>query len=334
MTFTLLVLMVLPYVVFQPHIMHPTFLRPHDADLIVPASSKAKTHSDFIQLQRDFCAHPNQHYVESSENKTKLARAKWAGSEFDMYVHSSGDVVSDFIQATGSWEPSETQDLYSTIERYVQKKGIKDRSKLTVLDIGAEVGWYSLGMAHKGYRVFAFEPMKDNWYMLRKSMCKNPSFNITLVSAGLGTRENTCTLYVERVNTGNSHMYCGDGNAPGGYFYAVDTATVYRLDSFADFMGDLVAIKMDVEGSEDNVLRGGRKVLLEKRVPFIMTEFSIRMIEEKGGDPWKYLLEFEEAGYRFSLDLFDREYLTADEVMQLAHDNIINLMLTHKSVQL
>ena len=42
---------------------------------------------------------------------------------------------------------------------------------LTLLDIGANVGWFTLALASRGYHVIAFEPFCENRKALKHSIC-------------------------------------------------------------------------------------------------------------------------------------------------------------------
>jgi hypothetical protein len=72
------------------------------------------------------------------------------------------------------------------------------------------------------------------------------------------------------------------------------------LDAFLDdpiARGKIGAVKMDVEGYEHGVLRGGMDVLLRSGVPFILTEFTPSLLQGKGGNPGEFVKAFLDAGY-------------------------------------
>ncbi len=280
-----------------------------------------------IQMQNAFCSSPKDPKLEQ---RVKMVKARFEGSELHMYIHSSSDIVSNFISQSGEWEHSETKEFYEAIKRYMEKRGIKDPGSLAVLDIGAQVGWYAVGLARKGFRVVAFEPMDVNLYTLRKTMCANPDLNITLVDRALGAENAQCFLYSDPANLGDPGMYCGRVGTDPRYI-KVGTVDVFRLDDFAGVLKDVVAIKMDIEGYEHNVMRGGRKVMLDMHIPLIMSEFSIEMMKDKGGDPTEYLREFVRAGYKMSAEGFGKSFLTIDQVLNVTSKRIISLYLTHES---
>ena len=64
----------------------------------------------------------------------------------------------------------------------------------SVLDIGANVGIYSLLAAYAGLTVLAFEPMPRNRALLAATLCANPVLarRITVHPVALGERRGEC----------------------------------------------------------------------------------------------------------------------------------------------
>jgi len=60
----------------------------------------------------------------------------------------------------------------------------------------------------------------------------------------------------------------------------------------------LVAIKIDTEGYEANVINGGPHLHLLKRcTDLILTEFSGACIKDEGGDPLEAMIQFPDTRY-------------------------------------
>ena len=86
-------------------------------------------------------------YPTPSEGK--LAHAKVSGTEFDMFIydHSSvRDIVSHSIKTSGSWELQDTQKLMN-----LMTCPASECQNRVFMDIGANVGWYSLTALSMGF---------------------------------------------------------------------------------------------------------------------------------------------------------------------------------------
>ena len=90
-----------------------------------------------------------------------------------MAVLSDADIVSKEIATRGYWElkyPSELLHLAGG------SRGVELPRPGTFLDIGANLGFYTLLFAQHGYSVLAVEPMLLNRKAIETSLCLNPQF--------------------------------------------------------------------------------------------------------------------------------------------------------------
>lgn len=246
-----------------------------------------------------------------STQETKVIQSNISGTSFSMHLYNGGDIVSDVIGGSGYWELNHISVFSEVFKKYSRNHGIA-LSDLTFVDIGANVGWFALNLAALGVNVIAFEPMEQNINLLRQSLClpeniqSGVSKRITLFSHGLGKKEETCIIYSGKFNFGDGHVKCvekeSDLQIPKDHWIR-GRIPVRRLDdviSIAEQGMNVVAVKMDVEGYEPNVLEGGTRFFLESDIPFILTEFVPEYMKDKGGDPDEMKRQFASAGYRFS----------------------------------
>ena len=89
--------------------------------------------------------------------------------------------------------------------------GAEESGRLFV-DVGANVGWFTLAMGAAGYRVASFEPLQHNALALRSSLCRNapamPPDRVRFYPLGLGAHAATCAVYSDSRNVGDGHMLC------------------------------------------------------------------------------------------------------------------------------
>jgi FkbM family methyltransferase len=133
-----------------------------------------------------------------------------------MAVHKHNDWVSNMIAWHGWWEirrPSEFLNGLAGIGRHARLP----RPGGTFLDIGANVGYYTLMFADRGDRVISIEPMARNRLAIQATLCMNPDLQarVRIVAAALGTAADvadgvSCVMrpQVQR-NLGNGVLECG-----------------------------------------------------------------------------------------------------------------------------
>lgn len=226
----------------------------------------------------------------------QVVRAKTSLGCFPMAVHATparlvtdGDVVSQCIKANGFWEIRHPGDILASA-------GVDDVPRDGVMvDVGANLGFFTLLFALMGWSVFALEPMPLNRQLLMTSLCLNPSLKpkVNIVSAAVtspvrqGMRciitvhhQHQLAMSKHTANTGAAQLQCGkDAVCPQGHPLCdqVPTATLdslaYRVQPLLD-AGDrrVEFLKIDVEGAECDVLAGAREFVRQFAPTVVMVE--------------------------------------------------------------
>jgi FkbM family methyltransferase len=136
-----------------------------------------------------------------------------------------------------------------------------------VLDIGAHIGYYALYLAPLARRVYAFEPDARNLPALVVNA--RHAGNVEVLAKAVADRPGSGQLDVG--GTSEISSLCMEGGGKGAV--AVE---VTSIDAFvAAIPGcDPAVIKIDVEGQDLAVLRGGTQTLARHR-PVVLTEFTV-----------------------------------------------------------
>lgn len=139
----------------------------------------------------------------------------------------------------------------------------------TYIDVGANYGSYALGIARmKDVRVIAVEPQPHLVEALRSSQRSNGFANLEIVEAALDAKPGTVALAV------------GIGSGSASLIHARLAPAVRRIDVASRTLDELAqthdvrnlrCLKIDVEGAESSVLRGGQAVLARHR-PVVIFE--------------------------------------------------------------
>jgi FkbM family methyltransferase len=138
-----------------------------------------------------------------------------------------------------------------------------------VLDIGANAGEMSLLMAScvaPAGRVYAFEPQPDCFLELQRSAESAPALNLSAFSLALSDAGGPVTLLKDmRDGGGASTLMAAHADrevAARNAEFSPTPVTATTLDAFCE--ASALApdfLKIDVEGAEELVIRGGRKTI-------------------------------------------------------------------------
>jgi len=173
--------------------------------------------------------------------------------------------------------------ITGTYERDVARIMEKNISRNeTVIDIGANVGFYTLisaGLVGKKGRVYAFEPQPDVRALLVRNVAVNGYEDCCqIVSYGVSNKVGTAILFLGNRDSGHASLFANmntEGKA------AIETIT---LDKFFAIEGwpSVDLIKMDIEGAERFALEG--MSILSQRNPRLklIMEFSVQLAQQAG----------------------------------------------------
>lgn len=132
-------------------------------------------------------------------------------------------------------------------------------------DLGSGIGDYSLLLAQKGLRCFAFEPIKGNYKILEENIRLNQHQNlIHAFNLGIGAKKEETEFIKKAINTGASHRANLKVNKhiQNESIELVKIETLdYLLPSFNLCKTDKILVKMDIEGMETEALNGARNFI-------------------------------------------------------------------------
>lgn len=202
---------------------------------------------------------------------------------FIMKLDRTDETISRMILA-GDFESFET----AIVKTYI-KNGFH------VLDIGANIGYYSLVFASlvgSQGKVYAFEPTPRTFQILKHNIHQNGFDSVvTPYQYGISNVNQKAQLYINDYNKGDNRLY----KSADMKSVDIDLVTIdnfLKLDSKIDF------IKMDIQGAEALAIKGMFQ-LLQKDKPTVIMEFWPHRIKRLGIEPKEMLQDLQNIGYGF-----------------------------------
>lgn len=282
-----------------------------------------KLNQKYLEKQLLFCQ--NQIFFKNTllEKKIKLVNLIFGNQNFGMFVYKKNDIVSTEISRSGNWEFNETNFILSSLIYYAQKKNIS-KTDIYVVDIGANIGWFSIVLGKIGYNILSFEPSKSNYYILLKNFCLNKEINLTIINKGLYNLVKNRYLYHPNDNVGNAIIFSDFNNLDFKQFEK-EYIKLTKLKYYIPYLKtkNLALIKLDIEGSEGKAIEGGVDLIIKYHIPFIFMEWSPQLLRQKGTEPRLLLEIFENNGYKLSQKGFlNKQYCLIDELLNVTQTNI------------
>ncbi|MCS6982509.1 MAG: FkbM family methyltransferase [Flavobacteriales bacterium] len=176
------------------------------------------------------------------------------------------------------------RDRYG-LEREIYQMGTYEKGTLYVLrnflrpgdiflDVGANIGYLSCTIAglFPEVQVWAFEPNSEVLWILKENIKINNLTNIKTFSYALGSENCTSVIYPDALegNRGGASLV-----KPPDHHSRAFEIEVRRLDDVVDLQGNNAILKIDVEGFEMEVLKGGRQLLESPCAPALIVECSL-----------------------------------------------------------
>ncbi len=206
---------------------------------------------------------------------------------FKMFVPVDDVAVGREIADSGDYEVK-----VSRLFRSLLKEGMR------VLDIGANIGFYSLlsslAVGPSG-KVWAVEPNPRNVALINASRTANSFSNLSIFQAAASDQWELLTLFPDGSNGVTESRPITDPSQAGETVQAFPVSAILPPDQ------ELDVVKIDIEGAEGKALRGIAE-LLRRSKPVIFTEFTPNALPDRSGmSAEEYLSFFYGLGYEVSV---------------------------------
>jgi FkbM family methyltransferase len=196
------------------------------------------------------------------------------------------DFITEYINQYGDWE-SEYNNIF---DKYLNDNSL-------CIDVGAFIGTNTIKMARRCKKVYSFEPYEQTFNLLKKNLEFNNINNVEVYQKAVGNENKKITemYYPEKLKQYENLSNVGAMRVT--YEFHENTkmkvdVDMIKLDDYF-YMQKIDLIKLDCEGCELDVLKGG-KYIIQKFKPIILLENFER--KELLEDVWK---ELEGLDYKY-----------------------------------
>ena len=187
----------------------------------------------------------------------KAADRLWAWWFFLMAPSVKEEWLEKFGDVTLSIRGG-TSDVYVSKEIF-RWKSYPLTPRGVVIDLGANIGAFSLFAAQTARTVYAFEPSSDNYAQLLKNIAANRFSNIVPIRKAVGGANGAVDLYRASANKGSSSIVSVVSRDS-------ERVEVVTLEKTLEICGvdHVDLLKVDIEGSEFSLFENASLEILER----------------------------------------------------------------------
>ena len=156
------------------------------------------------------------------------------------------------------------------------------KAGMHIIDIGAHIGLFSAcssQLAGSTGKIICFEPTPGTFSILKNTLRLNHCDNVIARQAAVSDKEGTATFYVSHTAGCNSNSLVKNKSANQLTAYDVQLVTIDSM--VAEYALHPSLIKIDAEGAELDVLKGGIKTYTDHK-PVLILGLHPAFITQKG----------------------------------------------------
>lgn len=207
-----------------------------------------------------------------------------------MYVNSSDIGVASPLIKSGIYEEYETEMFENLI-----------KSSTMLIDIGANIGYYTLTAANKMNRgvIYSFEPVPANYDLLNKNINVNHYDNVKTFQKAVSDSNGKIRIFLDGTNLGN-HSLTRNNVVDKSNYVEVETITLDSFFNDLNLFNKDIFVKIDTQGAEGLVVSGAQDLLKNNNVKILM-EFWPKGLRNMGTDPLELLDKLQDYGFKIKL---------------------------------
>lgn len=169
-------------------------------------------------------------------------------------------------------EPNELRSDESLLDDIINSDlyQLKGQKYDTIIDVGANIGTFSVMMADRADQIYAYEPVSSNFELLNANLVHNGIKNVKTFQRAIMGEKQRAKIWVNEINYASSSIYQKQSNK----FEEVEAITLQ--DIFDDNKIERCnLLKLDCEGAEWEMLMNTHRSLMNK-IDLIVAEMHAK----------------------------------------------------------
>ena len=205
-----------------------------------------------------------------------------------------GDYAVSRAAMFGTYEPSETKYFQNLIPQ------LDDGM---IIDIGANIGWFTILFAQSSRDVIAIEPRPSNFYYLKKNIETNKFSNVELINSAVADVEGRGIVFVlpSAGNSGGTHFRSNPSPSFTNELiqkgYEINDVPIRLIDEIVSSR-KVALIKIDIEGAEPHALKGALNTLRLSKPKILCEVNPICLHDNASMKPEEFLVFMESLNYK------------------------------------
>lgn len=204
---------------------------------------------------------------KASKNKFDKGIMHFYGKSLAIFIYGKDDLISSNIIQHGIWE----QWWVNQFAMY-----IKSHPGIQVIDLGCNIGVYTMVAASLDCKVFAIDANKNNTDRLTQSVIESKMMDrVTIILNAVSNTRQTFSMHFVPSNIGGQALLDNKNNT-----YQVKSIFLDDLLPLIDSRYDVI-MKMDIEGYEVKAIQAAGNLFDKRNIQLVAMEwFQVKKFED------------------------------------------------------
>jgi FkbM family methyltransferase len=171
------------------------------------------------------------------------------------------------------------------------------RKDMICLDVGSNIGYYALLEGRYTSKVYAIEPVPENFALLNRNIALNCLENVESFNYACSDHNGFLDIYLsDKCNLCSALKTDKDFGKVSCKSVTIDS---FVDDAEIDYRDTSVLLRMDIEGYEYKVLEGALNLLSKSTNMVLFLELHFDLMRAQGWNPAEPVRLIKQSGFRF-----------------------------------